>query len=138
MIEPKAGLTAAILEHAKDVESRGLVYSDQDVLQECFADWPMHPELHLEQTYGVFVRSLDRYLKVYGYNLNLAAPDDRTIAIVHFVGARKPWTWSIAGRSFRLLMHLCRGESAAANILLNYFGLLRWARAALRSSNTRA
>jgi glycogenin glucosyltransferase len=93
VLEPKAGLASAIMRHAAEVEAKTRNYGDQDLLHEHFPDWPTHPELHLEQTYGVFLGSLDRYLKSYGYDLHLEEPDGKTIAVVHFVGARKPWQW---------------------------------------------
>jgi len=132
VVEPQPGLAAAIMQHLPAVESRMTSFSDQDLLHEHFADWPSHPELELEQGYGVFAESLDRYVRHFGYNMNFAAPDGRTIAAVHFVGARKPWTWSMPERIMRLSRHALRGEVLAVGILRDYLRLLRSAREALR------
>ena len=61
VIEPEAGLSFTIMAQAKDVDSKKYLYSDQDILQEHFADWPKHPELHLDQTYNILLRSVDIY-----------------------------------------------------------------------------
>ncbi|MGC2111991.1 MAG: glycosyltransferase [Candidatus Korobacteraceae bacterium] len=131
VIEPKVGLASAIMAHTPAVERKTTTYGDQNLLHEHFTDWPSRPELHLEQTYGVFPRSVDRYVKEFGYNVNLTAPDERTIAVVHFVGSRKPWTWSGAERCFRLSLRLVRGEFVAVRILREYLRLIRSVRARL-------
>jgi len=128
VIEPQAGLSAAIMRHASTVERKMTSFSDQDLLHEHFPDWPSHPELHLEQTYGVFPDSLDRYVNDFGYNLNLASPDDRTVAVVHFVGSRKPWSWSTPEKAYRFSLHIASGEFAAVRVLREYLRLLRNAR----------
>ena len=106
-------------------------FSDQDLLHQHFPDWPSHPELELNQGYGVFPDSIDRYVDKFGYNLNVAAPDERTIAAVHFVGSRKPWAWSAAERAWRLTRYGLTGRPIAARMLREYFGVLQAARDAL-------
>jgi alpha-N-acetylglucosamine transferase len=128
VIEPQPGLAEAIMQHVPAVEARMTSFSDQDLLHEHFPDWPSHPELELPQGYGMFPESVDSYVKKLGYNLNLAAPDERTIAVVHFVGSRKPWSWSAAERGWRLLSYACTGRRIAAEMLRRYFRLLRSAR----------
>ena len=128
VIEPQPGLAAAIMQHVPAVEARMKSFSDQDLLHEHFPDWPLHPELELGQGYGMFPDSIDRYVKRLGYNLNLAALDERTIAVVHFVGSRKPWSWSAAERGLRLAKYVCGGRWIAARLLGRYFRLLRVAR----------
>jgi hypothetical protein len=113
------------------VEARMKSFSDQDLLHEQFPDWPSHPELELEQGYGMFPDSIDRYVDKLGYNLNLTAPDARTIAAVHFVGSRKPWSWSPAERARRLTKYTLTGRPIAAQMLRRYFELLQSAREAL-------
>ncbi len=133
VIEPKAGTSSAILAHADAVAAKTPIYGDQNLLHEHFADWPSHPELHLEQTYGVFLASMDDYVNKYGYNLNVQTPDEKTIAVVHFVGTRKPWSWGAAETAYRYSRHVARGEFAAMRILREYLALIRSARAALRA-----
>jgi len=125
VVEPQAGLTEAIMQHVPAVEGRMKSFSDQDLLHEHFPDWPSHPELELPQGYGIFPDSIDRYVKQLGYNLNFTAPDQRTIAVVHFVGSRKPWSWSAAERGWRLAIYACTGRWIAGRMLRRYFRLLR-------------
>ena len=134
VIEPQRGLAKQIMEHVPAVERRMQSFSDQDLLHEHFPDWPTHPELELNQGYGVFIGSIDRYVKQLGYNLNFATPDERTIAAVHFVGSRKPWAWSPFERMLRFAKLQLKGETIAASMLRQYFGLLGLARAALQRS----
>ena len=134
VIEPQAGLAAAIMQYAPAVQKKMTSFSDQDLLHAHFPDWPSHPELQLEQTYGVFPGSLDRYLKRFGYNLNFASPDERTMAVVHFVGSRKPWSWSAPEKAYRLAGHMLRGQFAAVRMLREYLQLIRDARQKLQSS----
>ena len=124
VIEPQAGLASAIMQHVPAVEKRMKSFSDQDLLHEHFPDWPSHPELELPQGYGVFADSIDRYVKRLGYNLNFAAPDERTIAAVHFVGSRKPWTWSATEKNWRLIKYAVSGQSIALQMTREYFRLL--------------
>jgi glycogenin glucosyltransferase len=124
VIEPQAGLANAIMQHVSAVEARMKSFSDQDLLHEHFPDWPSHPELELNQGYGMFPDSIDRYVNKLGYNLNFAAPDERTIAVVHFVGSRKPWAWSEAERAWRYAKYALTGRPIAARMLREYFELL--------------
>ena len=128
VIEPQAGLADAIMQHVPAVEARMKSFSDQDLLHERFPDWPSHPELELPQGYGIFPDSIDRYVKKFGYNLNITAPDERTIALVHFVGSRKPWAWSPAERAWRKTKYALAGKSIARQMLAEYFRLLDAAR----------
>jgi len=128
VVEPQAGTAAAIIQHVPAVESKMSSFSDQDLLHQHFPDWPSHPELELEQGYGIFPESLDRYVREFGYNLNFAAPDERTVAVVHFVGSRKPWAWSGLERALRLSKHALRGEPLARRMTGDYLRLLRSAR----------
>jgi lipopolysaccharide biosynthesis glycosyltransferase len=120
------------MQHVPAVEARMKSFSDQDLLHEHFPDWPAHPELELEQGYGVFPDSIDRYVNRFGYNLNFAAPDKRTIAAVHFVGSRKPWSWNPVQRNLRLAKYASTGRWIALRMLREYFSLLRSASIQLR------
>jgi glycogenin len=131
VIEPKLGLAAAIMAHAAAVEAKTASYGDQNLLHEHFADWPSRPELHLEQTYGVFPGSVDQYVQKYGYNLNLTAPNEKTIAVIHFVGSKKPWSWNAAEKAFHLARYVVRGEFVAVKVVREYLGLIDSARAVL-------
>ena len=131
VIEPQAGLASAIMRHVPTVEAKMKSFSDQDLLHEQFPDWPSHPELELNQGYGIFPDSIDRYVKQFGYNLNFAPPDERTIAAVHFVGSRKPWSWSAAERARRLMKYTLTGRPIATRLLRQYLGLLQTARGSI-------
>jgi glycogenin glucosyltransferase len=134
VIEPKAGLSSEIVERAKMVAARTPDYGDQDLLHEHFADWPSKMELHLDQGYGVFPESVDFYVRKYGYNLNFANPDERTIAAIHFVGTRKPWSWGVSEKAYRLLTYISRGKFNAVSVVLDYLRLLRSAREKMAST----
>ncbi|HUK73940.1 MAG TPA: glycosyltransferase [Candidatus Bathyarchaeia archaeon] len=136
VIEPQAGLAAAIMQHVPAVEARMKSFSDQDLLHEHFPDWPSHRELELEQGYGVFLDSIDRYIQKFGYNLNFSAPDERTIAAVHFVGSRKPWSWSRVERNLRLVKYASTARWIAVRMLREYVTLLRSAASPAPSAET--
>lgn len=131
VIEPQPGLAKAVMQHAAEVEARTPSFSDQHLLHEHFPGWPSRTELHLEQGYGIFLDSIDRYVKKFGYNLNFAAPDERTIAVVHFVGSRKPWTWSAPERALRMVKYAAGGGTIAVRMLRQYLRLLDEARKSL-------
>ena len=131
VIEPQAGLANAIMQYVPAVEARMKSFSDQDLLHQHFPEWPSHPELELNQGYGMFPDSIDQYVNKFGYNLNFAAPDERTIAVVHFVGSRKPWAWSSGERALRLARYALTRRPIAARMLREYFDLLSSARTTL-------
>ncbi len=128
VIEPQAGLASAIMQHVPAVEARMKSFSDQDLLHQHFPEWPSHSELELPQGYGIFPDSIDQYVRKLGYNLNLEAPDERTIAAVHFVGSRKPWSWNAFERSWRLAKYASTGRWIATRMLNDYLRLLDFAR----------
>jgi len=133
VLEPQAGLAAAIMRHVPEVERRMTSFSDQDLLHEHFPDWPSHQELELGQGYGVFPESLDRYVKEFGFSLDQAAPEEKMIAAIHFVGSRKPWAWRPPERALRVMQHRLAGRSLAVRILREYLALLREAEKMLGS-----
>lgn len=127
VIEPQPGLAAGIMQHVPAVEARMRSFSDQDLLHEHFPDWPSHPELELPQGYGVFPDSIDRYVTELGYNINFATPDGKTIAAVHFVGSRKPWSWNAVERAWYLTKYAVTGRWIAMRMLRHYLRLLDFA-----------
>ena len=133
VVEPQAGLAHAIMQHVPAVEARMKSFSDQDLLHQHFPDWPSHPELELNQGYGMFPDSIDRYVNKFGYNPNFSAPDERTIAVVHFVGSRKPWAWSEAERTWRLTKYALTRRPIAVRMLREYSRVLQAAWQALVS-----
>lgn len=56
---------------------------DQDVIEEYY-HWKDKPELELNEKYNIFAIYLDYYINNLGY-----VKDD--IAVIHFIGCKKPW-----------------------------------------------
>lgn len=81
----------AIKRRTQNGESTG----DQDVFQECYADWYEHKELILSEKYNC----------LYGYLDKVCIAEDcrpKDIKIVHFVGSKKPWDypWTYAIKKY--------------------------------------
>jgi lipopolysaccharide biosynthesis glycosyltransferase len=86
VVEPEGGLSQKIINSSIDLTTGALV-SDQTFLQHYYGDWATSPRLHLDEGYNIFTDMLDHYAKNFGYKL---FGNDR-IAVLHFIGAVKPW-----------------------------------------------
>lgn len=73
-------------------------HGDQRFLHCYHPDWPQRSELHLDQRFNLFQVHLDRYAALFGYRLTdgtefarAASADPTLVAVIHYIGPRKPW-----------------------------------------------
>ena len=71
----------------KSKNELGLACGDQDVFHYVFPRWNKETELHLHESYNVLFNVIGTFLKYYNCN-------EKDIAIVHFIGEKKPWHYS--------------------------------------------
>jgi glycogenin glucosyltransferase len=121
VIRPETGLGASIMANITRVIAKKECFGDQTLLHAHYPDWPDRSELHLDQKYNVFFSSLRRYVKKHGYNLNFKSPDDRTIAVIHFTGAKKPWSRAGKAQLTSVLRKIAKLDFVRAKVLLQYF-----------------
>jgi glycogenin glucosyltransferase len=121
VIEPQSGLAASIMSHVSALEDEKECFGMERLVHAHYPDWPKRSELHLDQKYNVFFSSVERYVNRHGYNLNWKSPDDKTIAVVHFIGLKKPWSLSGRARLKWVLKEIARFNFVNAKVLFRYF-----------------
>jgi len=121
VIRPESRLGTSIMANVSAVAARKECFGDQTLLHAHYPDWPQRRELHLDQKYNVFFCSLAPYVKKHGYNLNFRSPDDKTIAVIHFTGPRKPWSGSGKVRLTSALRKIAKLDFLRAKVLFRYF-----------------
>jgi glycogenin glucosyltransferase len=121
VIEPQAGLAGSIMSHVSELENEKECFGMERLVHAHYPDWPKRSELHLDQKYNVFFSSVERYVNRHGYNLNWNSPDDKTIAVVHFIGSEKPWSLSGTKQLKRVLRESLKFNFASAKVLFRYF-----------------
>ena len=115
VIEPEAALPENIVSTLPKAlavaSSTGMTaIGDQDLINAYYETWPSCPELHLFQGYNIFQSHLDAYIEAQGYHLASNSQDnEKTVKIVHFIGARKPW---MKGAKFRNFMNVIKKRGA--------------------------
>ena len=65
-------------------------FGDQDVINKTVPDWNLKYELILPPKYNVYIYHLEAYIKQHGFNFS-KYKSEKSIAIIHFAGAVKPW-----------------------------------------------
>ncbi len=73
-------------------------HGDQAFLHCYRPDWPQQSALRLDHAFNLFQIHLDRYAELFGYHLTdgttftqPASADPKLVAVVHYIGSRKPW-----------------------------------------------
>lgn len=84
VVEPSTELFSDMVSQVGAIEG-SQPGGDQAFLHAYFADWPNRKELHLDHTYNMFQKHIDRYHELFGYTLE-------EIKVFHFIGETKPWT----------------------------------------------
>ena len=130
VIEPQPDIVERMLAMIPSIIARKDAFGDQDVLQAYYIDWTSRPELNFGEKYNVYANHLDYYINKLGYHFNSDVNDSKSIAIVHFIGASKPWharwnTASVIYQDLRLLFHRCIGRRDAEWAKLEYKHLIR-------------
>lgn len=100
VIEPKSGALQELLDVIPQVKSKKYYFGDQNVIQACYKDWPNQKELHLDDKYNAFVGYLQYFVNTKKYTFRGTG---NNIAVVHFLGAKKPWM-----RSEKETMQICQ------------------------------
>lgn len=106
---------------------------DQDVLQSFYPEWPKHPELNFGEKYGILAPYAKYYEKNLGYHYTQKVDDAKSIAILHFIGEKKPWMqqWShlsVLKQELQLMMLRMMHKRNTDAVLLEYKKLIRKAR----------
>ena len=130
VIEPQPEVVNTMLSTIPAIMARKSAFGDQDVLQEYYGDWISKPELNFGERYNVYANHLDYYINNLGYHFSSDTNDPKNIAIVHFIGASKPWhaRWSILSvvyQDLKLLLLRCLGVRNAEWAKLEYKHLIR-------------
>ena len=82
-------------------------WGDQDVIRLCYPNWPTRLECHLDISYNLFFWHIRHYA------------NSRGIFVVHFVGVKKPWQYSIRAIYRRIKMY------GNASYMLRYIWLIK-------------
>ena len=92
VIEPEEGLGQKVFDVWPVVQQRKPIFGDQDLIHEYFrAIFTRNEDWRIPAKFNCFTKLTDQIIAERGYNLNLEAPDDGTIAILHFCIHIKPW-----------------------------------------------
>jgi alpha-N-acetylglucosamine transferase len=130
VIEPQPNLVEQLLSTIPSILMRKKAFGDQDLLQAFYSEWPSRPELNFGEKYNVYANYLEYYIRELNYHFNSNVDDPKSIAIVHFIGASKPWhaRWNIGSivyQDIRLLYYRCFGLRNAEWVKLEYKHLIR-------------
>ncbi len=107
VIEPKQGALKELMDVIPEVKSQKYYFGDQNIIQACYKTWPNQEELHLDDKYNAFVGYLQYFVNSKKYTFRGTG---NNIAIVHFLGAKKPWM-----RSEEETKQICREYSEQGN-----------------------
>lgn len=101
---------------------QGRNVGDQDVLNDCFVDWPSQEHLHLPEGLNMFFKDITLAGK-HGFRLG-ARDEARRIRVVHFIGSVKPWSLRGIGKVAFMAKVLLRNRTGFP-VLLKYLALLK-------------
>jgi glycogenin glucosyltransferase len=90
VIEPVNGILNRMSELIQVASSKLKNFGDQDIIRLYFGDWKEQKDLELDPGYNIYYPDLNTFIKR-GYGLNSI----KRIYVIHFVGAKKPWMFSI-------------------------------------------
>ena len=95
-IKPQDHLVHDLEQRIPEVITQKEICGDQDVLQLYYPDWPQHSEKNMGEKYGIFAQYASYYEKHLGYTYTNDTEDPKSVAVIHFIGEKKPWMqqWS--------------------------------------------
>lgn len=130
VIEPQPDVVEKMLATIPSIIARKSAFGDQDVLQAYYADWTSRPELNFGEKYNVYANYLEYYLKQLHFHFSDDVNDPLSVAIVHFIGASKPWHahWTCLSATYQELRLRCLrllGRHNAEWAKLEYKHLIR-------------
>lgn len=132
-IIPQKGLIEQFQKHIPLLINIKKTCGDQDVLQSYYSEWPKHPELNFGEKYGILAPYAKYYEKHLGYHYTQKVDDSKSVAILHFIGEKKPWMqqWSplsVLKQELQLMMLRMMHKRNTDAVLLEYKHLIRKAR----------
>lgn len=133
VIEPQPELSKKILAVLPQVIASHELVSDQTLLHHYDLGWSTKELLHLDERYNVFATILYYYTDKLGYRLS----GSKSISVVHFIGATKPWhrTWAQQWDHLRRLRYFGKYKELKVNV--SYLFALMKVRLAKRIKRTR-
>lgn len=132
-IQPQDNLLHDLVQKIPEVIMQKDICGDQDVLQLYYPDWPQQPEKNMGEKYGIFAQYSSYYEKHLGYTYTNDTENPKSVAVIHFIGEKKPWMqhWShlsVLKQELQLaalrLLHIRNTDT----VLLEYKHLVRKAR----------
>lgn len=97
VVKPQEGLVQKLQQIVPELYKHRTVFGDQDVLQLYYSDWPTQQEKELGEKYNVFSQYASYYETVLGYCYTNEKDNPKSVAVIHFIGEKKPWMqhWSL-------------------------------------------
>lgn len=114
VIEPKNGTKDALINTLKNTDYKKDI-GDQDVIETHF-DWK-NQNLAISENYNLFADYVDYYIN----NLNYSTDN---IAVIHFIGSRKPWMLNKKDREKYLYECKSKNRINLLNYLTKYYELI--------------
>ena len=133
VIQPQNHLIYDLEQRIPEVIRQKSICGDQDVLQLYYPDWPQKTEKNLGEKYGIFAQYASYYEKHLGYTYTNDTENPKSVAVIHFIGEKKPWMqhWSplsVIKQELQLAALRLIGKRNTTAVLLEYKQLVRKAR----------
>lgn len=126
VIEPSAELDESIWSVWPQVYETSGNVNDQTLIYEYWREkWANTSDWRLPNTYNCFVYLIDRFINEKGFNLDIASPNDKTIAILHFATRFRPWLMSWPERQVYVIRKLLSNKPAELKVYRLYRKILR-------------
>jgi lipopolysaccharide biosynthesis glycosyltransferase len=107
-----------------EVEKNNKSFGDQKLIAAHYPDWVDDSKLHLDHKFNMFIGTIQYHVDKYNYNLNFKRPDNKTIAVIHFIGSIKPWMKSSKEQLATIRMHEKKGNLVDAKMIAHYYNLI--------------
>ncbi len=126
VIKPLPELGKEIFSTWQTVARQTPSFSDQDLIHMYYQDHIMDTQRswELSVTYNACSFLLDRIAVKHGLNAAFDKPNEKTIAVVHFTTANKPWLTSVSFRGQLLIRKVLRGKLLEVRAYLKFYRLL--------------
>lgn len=126
VIAPAPGLDEEIWSVWPEVYEQSGNVNDQTLIYEYWREkWTNTSDWRLPNSYNCFVYLIDRFIKEKGLNLDFDAPNEQTIAVLHFVTRYRPWLMSWPERQAYLLRKILTAKWAEIKVFRLYRKLLK-------------
>lgn len=125
VINPALGLGEKIFGTWQSVVNKTTDFGDQDLIKAYYGDFWINNNLRLPTTYNCFAPFIDRLIYEKKYNLRLSNPDERTIYIIHYSNALKPWQMSYLDLAYFLLKRIVKRQVFYTWAVFKYISIRR-------------